>query len=126
LIWNKEELLHQWNQPTVIPIYKRSDENECSNYCSISLPSTSYKIISNILLFRLTPYADEITGDHQCVFQHNRSTNDQIFYIWLILEKNGSIMVQYIIYSEISRKPMIQSGGKYYTMISLSSEHPEN
>jgi sorting nexin-29 len=59
------------------------------------LLSTSYKILSNILLARLTPYADEIIGDHQCGFQHNRSTTDQIFYIWQILEKkweyNGTI-----------------------------------
>jgi sorting nexin-29 len=51
------------------------------------LLSTSYKILSNILLDKLTPYADEITGDHQCGFRHNRSTTDQIFYIWQILEK---------------------------------------
>jgi hypothetical protein len=52
-----------------------------------ALLSTSYKILSNILLARLTPYADEILGDHQCGFRHNRSTTDQIFYIWQILEK---------------------------------------
>jgi hypothetical protein len=51
------------------------------------LPSTSHKILSNIPLYRLTPHADKITGDHQCRFQHNRSMTDQIFYIWQILEK---------------------------------------
>jgi hypothetical protein len=51
------------------------------------LLSTSYKILSNILLARLTPYADEITGDHQCGFLCNRSATDQIFYIQQILEK---------------------------------------
>jgi hypothetical protein len=43
--------------------------------------------LSYILLARLTPYADEISGDHQCGFWCNRSTTDQIFYIWQILEK---------------------------------------
>jgi hypothetical protein len=52
------------------------------------LLSTSYNILSNILLSRLTPYADEIIGYHQCGFQRNRSTTDQIFYIRQILEKN--------------------------------------
>jgi hypothetical protein len=47
--------------------------------------STSYKILSNILLARLTPYAGEIIGDHQCGFWHNKSTSDQIFYIRQIL-----------------------------------------
>ena len=37
--------------------------------------------VSNILLSRLTPYADEIIGDHQCGFRRNRSTADPIFCI---------------------------------------------
>jgi hypothetical protein len=46
-----------------------------SNYRGISLLSTSYKIVSNILLSRLSPYIDEINGDHQCglhIVIHNR------------------------------------------------------
>jgi hypothetical protein len=65
---------------------------DCNNYRGISLFSTAYKILSNILLARLTPYVNEIIGNHQCRFHHNRSTTDQIFYIQQILEKNGSIM----------------------------------
>ena len=45
-----------------------------------------YKILSNILLSRLTPYAEEIIGDHQCGFRSNRSTTDHIFCIRHILE----------------------------------------
>jgi hypothetical protein len=56
--------------------------------------SISYKILSNILLSRLIPYAEEIIGDHQCGFRRNRST-DQIFYIHQIREKkweyNGTV-----------------------------------
>jgi len=48
---------------------------------------TTYKILSNILLSRLTPYPEEITGDHQSGFQCNRSTTDHIFCICQILEK---------------------------------------
>jgi hypothetical protein len=98
LIWNKE-LPHQWKESVVVPIHKKGDKTDCSNYRGISLLSTSYKILSNIFLARLTPYADEITGDRQCGFRRNRTTTDQIFYIRQILEKNGSIMVQYISYS---------------------------
>jgi len=49
--------------------------------------STAYKILSNILLSRLIPYAKEIIGDHQCGFRRNRSTIDHIFCIRQILEK---------------------------------------
>jgi hypothetical protein len=87
LIWNKEELPQQWKESIVVPIHKKGDKTDCSNYRGISLLSTSYKILSNILLARLTPNADEIMGDHQCGFRRNRSTTDQIFYIRHILEK---------------------------------------
>ena len=50
------------------------------------MPAT-YKILSNILLSRLIPYAKEIIGDHQCGFRRNRSTIDHIFCIRQILEK---------------------------------------
>jgi hypothetical protein len=41
------------------------DKTYCNNYRGISLLSTSYKILSSILLSRLSPYIDEIIGDHQ-------------------------------------------------------------
>jgi hypothetical protein len=44
------------------------DKTNCSIYSGISLLPTSYQILSNILLSRLIPYADEITGDHHCGF----------------------------------------------------------
>jgi hypothetical protein len=94
LIWNKEELPHQWKE-SIVTIHKKGDITDCSNYRGISLQSTSYKILFNILLPRLIPYADEIIGNHQCGFRRNRSTTDQIFYIRQILEKkweyNGKI-----------------------------------
>jgi hypothetical protein len=68
LIWNKEELPQQWKELIVVPMYKKGDKTHYSNYQGISLLSTSFKILSNILLSRLIPYADEFTGDHQCGF----------------------------------------------------------
>jgi hypothetical protein len=86
-IWNKEELPEEWKESVIVPIYKKGDKRDCSKYQGISLLSTTYKILSNILLSRLTPYAEEVTGDHQCGFRRNRSTTDHIFSICQILEK---------------------------------------
>jgi sorting nexin-29 len=86
-IWNKEELFDQWKGPIIVPILKKGDKIDYNNYRGISLLSTSYKILSNILLSRLSPYVDEIIVDHQCGFRRNRSTIDQIFCIRQILEK---------------------------------------
>jgi hypothetical protein len=70
-----------------VPIYKKGDKTDCSNYRGISLLSTTYKILFNILLSRLTPHAEEIIGDHQCGLRCNRSTTDHIFSYRQILEK---------------------------------------
>jgi len=84
-IWNKEEL-PEWKELIIVPIYKKGGKTDCSNYRGMSLLLTMYKILSNILLSRLTPYAEEIIGDHQCGFQCS-STTDHIFCIRQILEK---------------------------------------
>ena len=68
-IWNKEELPEQWQESIMVPIYKKSDKTECSNYRDISLLSTTYKVSSNIPLSRLTLDAEEIIGDDLSGFQ---------------------------------------------------------
>ena len=49
--------------------------------------STSYKILWNIVLSRMTPYANYIIGEYQCDFRNYRSTVGHIFSIRQILEK---------------------------------------
>jgi hypothetical protein len=61
-IRNKEELSQQWKESIILPIYKKSDKTDCKNYRGIPLLSIAYKILSNILLARLTPYVKEIAG----------------------------------------------------------------
>jgi hypothetical protein len=94
-IWNKEELPQQWKESSITSIHKKGDKTDCNDYQGISLLSTAYKILCNILLARLIPYVNEDTGDHQYGFCCNRSTMDQIFYIQQILEKkwlcNGTV-----------------------------------
>jgi hypothetical protein len=86
-IWKKEKLPEEWKESIVVPIRKKGDKTDCNNYRGISLLPTTYKILSNILLSRLIPYAKEIIGDHQCGFRCNRLTIDLIFCIRQILEK---------------------------------------
>jgi hypothetical protein len=116
LIRNKEELPHMWKWSIVVPIHKRGDKTDCSNYRGISFLSTSHKILSNILLARLSPYADEIMGDNQCGFRRKRSTTDQISYIQQILEEeweyNGTVLQFFIhfksAYDSVRRENVIK------------------
>ena len=56
-IWIKEELPDKWKESIIVPIHKKGDKTDCNNYRAISLLPTTYKILSNILLSRLIPYA---------------------------------------------------------------------
>ena len=84
-IWNKEELPDEWKESIIVPIYRKGDKTDCNNYRGISLLPTTYKVLSKILLSRLTPYIEEVIGDHQCGFRRNRSTTDHIVCIRQIL-----------------------------------------
>jgi sorting nexin-29 len=80
-------LPQQWKESIIAPFHKKGDMIDCNNYLGISLLSTAYKILSNILLASLTPYVNEVTGDHECGFRRSRCATGQIFYIRHILEK---------------------------------------
>jgi len=99
-VWNKEELPEEWKESIIVLIYKKGDKTDCNNYRGISLLPTTYNILSNILLSRLTQYAEEIIGDHQCGFRCNRSTTDHIFCIRQIREKKWE-------YNEAVHQPFI-------------------
>jgi hypothetical protein len=60
-ISNKEKLPEEWKESIIVPIHKKRDKTDCNNYRGISLLPTTYKILSNILLSKLSPYAEEIT-----------------------------------------------------------------
>jgi len=64
-IWNKEELPEEWKELITVPVYKKGNKTDCSNYSGMLLLPTMYKILSIILLSRLTPYAEVIIWDHQ-------------------------------------------------------------
>ena len=48
---------------------------------------TTFKILFTILISSLTPYTEEIIGDHHSGFRRNRSTTDHIYCSLQILEK---------------------------------------
>ena len=119
-IWKKEKLPEEWKESIIIPIHKKEDKTDCNNYTGISLLPTTYKILSNIFLSRLIPYAKEIIGDHQCGFRRNRSTTDHIFCIRQILEKKWEYIEPVHQLFIGFKKLTIQLGGRSYIRSSLS------
>ena len=60
-IFNKE-VPEEWKESNIVPIYKKVDKRDGSNYRGISLLPSIFKVLTTVLLSRLTPYAEEILG----------------------------------------------------------------
>jgi hypothetical protein len=56
-VWNKEELPEEWQEFIIVPVYKKGNKTDCSNYLyrGISLLPAMYKILSSILPSMLIP-----------------------------------------------------------------------
>ena len=70
-----------------IPIPKKGNAKECSNYHTIALISHASKIMLKILQARLQQYVNRELPDAQVGFRKGRGTTDQIASICWIMEK---------------------------------------
>ena len=70
-----------------IPIPKKGNAKECSNYGMIALISHASKVMLKILQARLQQYMNCELPDVQAGFRKGRGTRDQIANIFLIIEK---------------------------------------
>ena len=70
-----------------IPIPKKGNAKECSNYCTIALISHASKVMLKILQASLQQYVNRELPDVQASFRKGRGTRDQITNICWIMEK---------------------------------------
>ena len=70
-----------------IPIPKKGNAKECSNYRTIALISHTSKVMLKILQARLQQYVNHELSDVQAGFRKGRGTRDQIASIRWIIEK---------------------------------------
>ena len=70
-----------------VPIPKKGNAKEYSNYCTTALISHSSKVMLKILQARLQPYMNHEPPDIQAGFRKGRGTRDQIANIPWIMEK---------------------------------------
>ena len=76
-----------WKRSVFIPIPKKGDAKERSNYHTIALISHSSKVMVKILQARLQQYMNHELPDVQAGFRKGRGTRDQIANICWIMEK---------------------------------------
>ena len=76
-----------WKRSVFIPIPKKGNAKECSNYRTIALISHASKVMLKILQARLQQYMNREIADVQADFRKSRGTKDQIANIRWIIEK---------------------------------------
>ena len=85
-IWKTHQGPQDWKRSVFIPIPKKDDAKECSNYRTIALISHTSKVMLKILQARLQQYVNRELPDVQAGFRKGRGTRDQIVNIHWITE----------------------------------------
>ena len=86
-IWKTQQWPQDWKRSVFIPIPKKGNAKECSNYHTIALISHARKVTLKILQARLQQYVNRELPDIQAGFRKGRGTRDQIANIRWIMEK---------------------------------------
>ena len=86
-IWETQQWPQDWKKSAFIPITKKGNAKEWSNYHTIALISNASKLILQILQARLQQYTNGEISDVQAGFRKARGTRDQIANIHWITEK---------------------------------------
>ena len=82
-----QQWLRDWKRSVFIPITKKGNAKECSNYLTIAVISHASKVMLKILQARLQQYVNCELPDVQAGFRKGRGTRDQIAKIHWIMEK---------------------------------------
>ena len=77
-IWKIQQWPQEWKRSVFIPIPKKSNGKECSNYHTIALISHASKVMLKILQARLQQYLNHEFPNVQAGFRKGRGTRGQI------------------------------------------------
>ena len=86
-IWKTQQWPQNWKRSVFIPIPKKDNAKECSNYHTSALISHTSKVMLKILQARFQQYVNLELPDVQARFRKGRGTRDQIANICWIIEK---------------------------------------
>ena len=85
--WKTQQWPQDWKRSVFIPIPKKGNAKECSNYRTVALILHASKVLLKILHARLQNHAYQELTDVRAGFRKRRGTGDQITNIRWIIEK---------------------------------------
>ena len=87
-IWKTQQWPQDWKRSVFLPVPKKGNAKECSNYHTIAFIPHASKVMLKILQGRLQQYVNHEVPDVQASFRKGRGTRDQIANIRWIIEKS--------------------------------------
>ena len=90
-IWKTQQWPQDWKSSVLIPIPKKGNAKDCSNYLTIALISHASKLILKILQARLQQYVNQEVPNVRAGFRTGKGIRDQITNIHWIIEKAREI-----------------------------------
>ena len=89
-IWKSQQWSQDWKRSVFIPIPKKGNAKECSNYCTIAIISHASKIMLKILQASLQQQVNCVLPEIQVGFRKGRGNIDQTSNICWVIEKQQS------------------------------------
>ena len=86
-IWKTQQWSQDWKRSVFIPVPKKDNAKECSNYHTIALISHASEVMLKILQVRLQQYLKQELPDVQAGFRKGRGARDQMASIHWIIKK---------------------------------------
>ena len=96
-IWKTQQWPQDWKRSVFIPIPKKGNAKECSNYPTIALISHASKVVFTILQGRLQQYVNRELPDVQAGFRKGRGTRVQIANIRWIIKKSKRVPEKHLL-----------------------------
>ena len=94
-IWKTQQWSQDWKRSVFIPVPKKGNAKECSNYCTIALISHANKVMLKILQARFQHYVKHEFPDVQAGYVKGTVIRDQIYNICWIIEKTREAQKMY-------------------------------
>ena len=95
-LWKTQQWPQDWKRSVFIPIPKKGNTKECSNYRTIALISHANKVMLKIHQARLHQYVNHELPDVQDGFRKGRGTRGQIANIFWIMDKAGEFQKKHL------------------------------
>ena len=95
-IWKTQQWPQDWKRSVFIPIPKKGNAKECSNYRTIALISHASKLMLKIVQARLQQYMNHELPGVQNGFRKGRGTRNQIPNICWVIKKAREFQKKHI------------------------------